>query len=48
MGCGSCTSRKTVHQVRFADGTVRNYPTEGEAKVVAAKSEGAEYQKVQR
>lgn len=48
MGCGSCGSRTTIYQVRFADGTVRRYGSEAEAKAVADRTVGAEYQKVQQ
>lgn len=48
MACGSCVQRSTEHRVRFADGTIRKYPTEGEARAVASSKQGAEYQKVQR
>lgn len=48
MGCGSCRQRKTIYQVRFRDGNVRQYASEAEAKAVAAKTDGAEYQIVQR
>lgn len=47
MGCSSCGSRTTIHQVRFSDGTVRRYGSEVEAKAVADRTAGAEYQKVQ-
>lgn len=48
MPCGSCTSRKTIYQVRFGDNTIRRYASEAEAKAVADKTEKAEYQIVQR
>jgi hypothetical protein len=36
-----------IYQVRSADGTVRRYSSEAEAKA-AAKSTGGEYQRLQR
>lgn len=48
MACSSCQPRKTLFQVRFKDGTVRRFANETDAKAVADKTDGAEYQKVQR
>lgn len=43
MGCRSCGERgprRTVHEVRNTDGTVRRYATEVEARAAATASGG--------
>lgn len=48
MGC-NCGggAKRTVHQVRRSDGTVKRYATEAEAKA-AASQPGATYTKIER
>lgn len=44
--CSSCGSRKTKHQVKFKNGTVRTYDDEKTARAIAKTRDGAEYQNV--
>ena len=48
MACGSCHQSKSIHQVRFPNGTTLRYASEGDAKRVADKTPGAEYQLVKK
>lgn len=48
MACGSCHQGTHQHQVRFKNGTVLTYASAGEAKAVADRTEGAEYQLVKK
>lgn len=48
MTCSSCGQRRTIHYVRFKDGTRRRYDDAPTAKAVAAKTDGAEYEEMKR